>query len=128
MSYLLLKHLHITCAALSGSLFLLRGLWMLHAPVMLQRRWIRIAPHLIDTLLLASALTMVFWSGQYPFVQNWLTAKVLALLAYIALGTIALKRGKTPAIRAWVLAAAVTLFGYILAVAISRQALPFLSF
>ena len=48
MNYLAVKHLHITCAALSGGLFLLRGLWMLHAPAMLQRRWIRIAPHLME--------------------------------------------------------------------------------
>lgn len=128
LSYLAVKHLHITCAAISGSFFIVRGIWKMRDSAMLERRWVRILPHLVDTLLLASALTMVFWSGQYPFVQNWLTAKVLALLAYIALGTIALKRGKTPAIRAWALAAAVTLFGYILAVAISRQALPFLSF
>ncbi|QJQ07705.1 SirB2 family protein [Undibacterium piscinae] len=128
MSYLAVKHLHITCAAISGSFFIVRGIWKMRDSAMLERRWVRILPHLVDTLLLASALTMVFWSGQYPFVQNWLTAKVLALLAYIALGTIALKRGKTPAIRASALAAAVTLFGYILAVAISRQALPFLSF
>jgi uncharacterized membrane protein SirB2 len=128
LSYLAVKHLHITCAAISGSFFIVRGIWKLRDSAMLERRWVRILPHLVDTLLLASALTMVFWSGQYPFVQNWLTAKVLALLAYIVLGTIALKRGKTPAIRAWALAAAVTLFGYILAVAISRQALPFLSF
>jgi uncharacterized membrane protein SirB2 len=128
LSYLAVKHLHLTCAAISGSFFIVRGIWKLRDSAMLERRWVRILPHLVDTLLLASALTMVFWSGQYPFVQNWLTAKVLALLAYIVLGTIALKRGKTPAIRAWALAAAVTLFGYILAVAISRQALPFLSF
>lgn len=128
LSYLAVKHLHITCAAISGSFFIVRGIWKLRDSAMLERRWVRILPHLVDTLLLASALTMVFWSGQYPFVQNWLTAKVLALLAYIVLGTIALKRGKTPAIRAYAFGAAVTLFAYILAVAISRQALPFLSF
>jgi uncharacterized membrane protein SirB2 len=125
LSYLAVKHLHITCAAISGSFFIVRGIWKLRESAMLERRWVRILPHLVDTLLLASALTMVFWSGQYPFVQNWLTAKVLALLAYIVFGTIALKRGKTPAVRAWAFVVAVTLFAYILAVAISRQALPF---
>ena len=61
---------------------------------MLQQRWVKIVPHVVDTLLLVSALTLVFWSDQYPFEQPWLTAKVLALIVYIALGTIALKRGK----------------------------------
>jgi uncharacterized membrane protein SirB2 len=124
MNYLAIKHLHITCAALSGSLFLLRGLWMLHAPAMLQRRWIRIAPHLIDTLLLATALIMVVWSGQYPFVQSWLSAKVIALLLYIALGSIALKRGKTRATRLTAFIAALAVFAYIAAVALTRQAWP----
>jgi uncharacterized membrane protein SirB2 len=122
MNYLILKHLHMSCAALSGSLFLLRGIWMLRGSPMLQRRWVRIAPHLIDTLLLASALTMVVWSAQYPFVQDWLTAKVLALLAYIVLGSIALKRGKTMAVRATAFAAALAVFAYIVLAAITKHA------
>ena len=124
MDYLTVRHIHITCAILSGSLFFLRGIWMWQGSAMLQKKWIRIAPHLIDTILLASALTMVFWSSQYPFVEAWLTAKVLALLLYIGLGTVALKRGKTKSVRvrAWIGALAV--FSYIVAVALTKQALP----
>jgi uncharacterized membrane protein SirB2 len=122
VNYLALKHLHITFAALSGSFFLLRGVWMLLDSPLLQRRWVRIVPHVVDTLLLASALGLVFWSGQYPFVQNWLTAKVLALVAYIVLGTIALKRGKTKGIRTFALLAALATFAYIVAVALTRRA------
>jgi uncharacterized membrane protein SirB2 len=122
VNYLALKHLHITFAALSGSFFLLRGVWMLQDSPLLQRRWVRIVPHVVDTLLLASALGLVFWSGQYPFVQNWLTAKVLALVAYIVLGTIALKRGKTKGIRTFALLAALATFAYIVAVALTRRA------
>lgn len=125
LSYLAVKHVHITCAAVSGCFFILRGYWRMRDAAILQRPWVRILPHLVDTLLLASALTMVFWSGQYPFQQNWLTAKVLALLAYIVLGTIALKRGKTARIRATALVSAMAVFGYIVAVAISRQVLLF---
>jgi uncharacterized membrane protein SirB2 len=124
-AYLAIKHLHMTCAAISGSFFILRGIWKMRDSAMLQQRWVRITPHLVDTLLLASALTLAFWSGQYPFQQNWLTAKLLALLAYIAFGTIALKRGKTPLIRAWAFAAAIFTFAYIVAVALSRQVVPF---
>ncbi|MEO6353820.1 MAG: SirB2 family protein [Oxalobacteraceae bacterium] len=124
MTYLAIRHLHITCALLSGSLFLLRGYWMLLDSPALQRRWVRIAPHVIDTLLLASALVMVFWSAQYPFVQNWLTAKVIALLVYIGLGTIALKRGKTRTVRVSAFIAALLVFAYIVGVALTRQAMP----
>lgn len=125
MSYLAIKYLHITSVALSGSFFLLRGLWMLRESDMLQRRWVRVLPHIVDTLLLGSALLMVFWSRQYPFVQPWLTAKVLALVAYIGLGTVALKRGKTKAVRRWAFMAALATFAYIMAVALTRQAMIF---
>lgn len=121
MNYLAIKHLHITFAVLSGSFFLLRGLWMLADSPMLQRRWVKVVPHVVDTLLLSSALVLVFWSGQYPFVQPWLTAKVLALVAYIVLGTVALKRGKTQGVRAFALLAALATFAYIVAVALTRQ-------
>jgi uncharacterized membrane protein SirB2 len=124
MSYLAIKHLHITFAALSGILFLTRGIWVLRASAMLQQRWVRIVPHVVDTLLLASALTMVVWSGQYPFVQNWLTAKVVALVAYIALGTMALKRGKTREARIAAFIGALVVFGYIVTVAVTRQPMP----
>ena len=122
MNYLALKHLHVTCAVLSGSFFVLRGLWMLTDSPLLQRRWVKVVPHVVDTLLLSTALALVFWSGQYPFVQPWLTAKVLALVAYIVLGTIALKRGKTKGVRTVALLAALATLAYIVAVALSRQA------
>lgn len=125
MNYLAIKYLHITSVVLSGSFFLLRGLWMLRESDLLQRRWVRVLPHIIDTLLLGSALVMVFWSRQYPFVQPWLTAKVLALLVYIGLGSVALKRGRTRAVRRWAFAAALATFAYIVAVALTRHAMPF---
>lgn len=121
MSYLAVKHLHMTFAALSGMLFLLRGVLMLQDSALLQQRWAKLVPHVIDTVLLASALVMVFWSAQYPFVEGWLTAKVLALIAYILLGTIALKRGKTKQVRLAAFLAALAVFAYIVKVALTRQ-------
>lgn len=84
-------------------------------------------PHFVDTLLLVTALTMMFMSSQYPFVLDWLSAKVIALLVYILLGMVALKWGKTREVKilAWVLA--ILTFTYIVAVAISRSVLPFVS-
>jgi uncharacterized membrane protein SirB2 len=125
VNYLAIKYLHMTCAALSGSFFLLRGIWMLRDSTMLQQRWVRIVPHIVDTALLASALIMVFWSVQYPFVQPWLTAKVLGLIVYVMLGTVALKRGKTRAARGWALVAALLTFAYIVMVAFTKQPLLF---
>ena len=121
MSYLAIKHLHVTCVTLSISLFFLRGVWSMRASPIMQQRWVKIAPHIIDTLLLGSALTLAWLSHQWPFQQTWLTAKVFGLLAYIILGSIALKRGKTRQIRlvAWLMALATV--GYIVAVALSRN-------
>ena len=123
-TYQTIKYLHMSCATISVSFFILRFIWMLRGSNMLQQRWVRIVPHVVDTILLASALTMVVWSGQIPFQQAWLGAKVLALLAYIILGSIALKRGKTVQGRALSFVAALVVFAYIVAVALSRQVLP----
>jgi uncharacterized membrane protein SirB2 len=126
LDYYTLKHFHMGCAAVSGSLFLVRGVWMLRASPQLQQRWVRIAPHLVDTLLLASAIALAVWSGQYPFVQGWLTAKVIALLGYIVLGAVALKRGRTRTVRACAFIGALALFAYIGVVALTKQPLPFI--
>lgn len=112
------------CAAVSGSLFLLRGVWMLRDSALLQQRWARIAPHVVDTLLLASALTLAVWSSQYPLAQHWLSAKVTALLVYIVLGAIALKRGRTKPVRAVAFVGALATFCYIVAVAVTKQPMP----
>jgi uncharacterized membrane protein SirB2 len=125
MDYLAIKHFHMAFALASGSLFLLRGVWMLQESAMLQRRWVKSVPHIVDTLLLISAVIMAVWSGQYPFVQSWLTAKVIALIAYIALGAIALKRGRSKTVRACAFIAALAVFFYIGSVAMTKQALVF---
>lgn len=124
--YLALKHLHLTTVILSFALFALRGVWMLADSRWLQQRWVRIVPHVIDTVLLASAIGLALVLHQYPFVHGWLTAKVLALIAYIILGGIALKRGPTKGIRtvAWI--AAMLVFGYIASVAVTHAPLGFL--
>ncbi|MCE1182043.1 MAG: SirB2 family protein [Rhodocyclales bacterium] len=122
MSYLLLKHLHVSCVVLSGLGFFVRGVLMLKASPWLNSRLARTLPHVVDTLLLGSAITMAVMSGQYPFAQSWLTAKFFGLLAYIFLGSLALKRGRTRAQRAGFFVLALLAFAYIVAVALTRQA------
>lgn len=124
MDYPSLKIIHVSCVATSYALFVLRGVWMMRESALLQRRWIKIAPHIVDTLLLASAAALAVVSHQYPLADGWLTAKVGGLLVYVGLGTVALKRGKTRRTRvaAWLAAQAV--FFYIVAVALTRRPLP----
>ena len=126
MSYLALKHLHVTCVVLSGLGFCLRGWWMLRESPLRQHRLTRTLPHIIDTLLLGSALTMAWMSGQYPFVNGWLTAKLIGLLAYILFGMMALKRGRTLTLRARYFGLAVLAYAYIVSVALTRS--PLLGF
>lgn len=88
--YSVIKFVHVSCVLISALSFFLRGVLMLRNSPLLDARWLKIAPHINDTLLLAAAITLVLLSHQYPLVDAWLTAKVLGLCAYIALGTFAL--------------------------------------
>ncbi|MCG8312317.1 MAG: SirB2 family protein [Pseudomonadales bacterium] len=121
--YIALKHSHMMFAFLSGIFFLIRGTWMLVDSPLLTQRWVKIAPHIIDTLLLACAIGLMFQISQYPFVHGWLTAKVVALVLYIVLGTIALKRGKTKKIRIIAFGFAVLSYLYMVSVAFNHHPL-----
>lgn len=127
MSYLFLKHLHVTAVLVSGTGFFLRGLLMLGDSPLLARRWLKVLPHVVDTVLLGSAIAMAILSEQYPFAQGWLTAKFFGLLAYILLGMVALKRGRTKSMRAGFFMAALLAFAYIVTVALTRHPLGFLA-
>jgi uncharacterized membrane protein SirB2 len=126
MDYTILKTLHLTTIAVTFALFLLRGAWMMAGSARLQARWVRVVPHVNDTLLLASGIALAVLIQQYPLVHGWLTAKLFALIAYIVLGTVALKRGRTRSLRiaAWV--AALLVFGYMVAVARAHDPFPFM--
>jgi uncharacterized membrane protein SirB2 len=78
-------------------------------------------PHVVDTVLLASAIGLTIVVHQYPLVNSWLTAKVVGLIIYIGLGTVALKRGSTPAIRTGAFIAALIIFAGIVATAIEHR-------
>lgn len=90
---------------------------------LLQKKWVKILPHIIDTVLLVSAIILAIQVSQYPLADSWLTAKVLALLVYIVLGSIALKRGKTKGIRVTAGIAAIATFVYMLSVAVTKNTL-----
>ena len=126
MAFSLLKQLHLSTIALTLALFVLRGVWMMRESPRLHARWVRIVPHLNDTLLLASGISLAVLTRQYPLVNGWLSAKLFALILYIVLGTIALKRGQTQGqrIAAWI--AALLVFCYMVAVAITRDPSPFI--
>ena len=126
MDYTTLKALHVASVMTSYTLFFVRGIWMIGDSPRLSARWVKVTPHVVDTVLLASAIAMALVIRQYPFVAGWITAKVLALVLYIALGAYALKRGRTKAVRVGAWIAAQCVFAYIVAVALTKDPLPFM--
>jgi len=127
LSILTIKFIHISCVLLSYTLFFLRGVWMLRASPTLQQRWVKVLPHIVDTALLLSAVTLAFSLSISPLSSPWLMAKIIALLLYILLGTLAIKRGKTLKIRLTAWLSAQLVFIYIVTVALTHNPLPWLS-
>lgn len=121
MDYLVIKTLHMGCVVISITLFVLRGTLQLQSKPWRQWRLLRMAPHVVDTVLLSSALWLAWRIGQYPFVNAWLTAKVLALLAYILLGHRALALTTPDAQRLPFFVAALLSVVYIVGVALTHS-------
>jgi len=121
MTYLILKAIHIVAAMTTISGFLLRGYWMLTESDKLQHRVTRIVPHVVDTVFLLSGIAMVWMLHLNAFTQPWLIAKFTGLIAYILLGTIAIKRGRNPQIRVIAMVGAVSVFAYIAGVALTKS-------
>jgi uncharacterized membrane protein SirB2 len=121
MSYAALKIIHVISVIFSYLLFMLRGIWMMQNSSILQRRWVKILPHVIDTVLLASAVTLVTMIQQYPGMSTWLSTKIGGLLLYIILGMMALRFGKSRKIKiiSWITAQIV--FFYIVLVALTKN-------
>lgn len=119
--FLWIKSIHVGSVCLSIAGFIARGVLMLRGSPLLKARFVRVAPHVVDTALLASAVWLAWFLRQVPFVDGWITAKVLGLAAYIVLGTIALKRGRSPRVRAAAFAAALATVAYVVSVALAHD-------
>lgn len=121
--YMIVKHLHLTAVALSLTLFTIRFYWLQRNPAKLQLKWIKILPHAVDTLLLASAIALCVLIQQYPISTPWLTAKVLGLFCYLGMGLMALKFGRNNLMR-WVgFVGGIACLGFVAKVAILKQPL-----
>jgi uncharacterized membrane protein SirB2 len=125
--YYALKNLHMLCAAISIIGFIVRGALRIQNSTLLQRKWLRIAPHIVDTLLLVSAIGLTIGIHQYPFTSSgaWLTTKVFGLLIYIGLGLVTLRFAKTQTMRVVAYILAILTFIYIANVALTKVPLPF---
>jgi uncharacterized membrane protein SirB2 len=120
MNYLLIKHLHVTAAGLSILFFIIRAYWSVTENGLLQKKAVRILPHVIDTVLLVCAILLAMMLGSAA-AQPWVLTKIVLLIAYIGVGTIAIRRGRTPRTRAIAAVIAVAIFAYIVGVAIRHN-------
>lgn len=124
MNYFVIKHLHVTSAVLSILFFMVRAWWSVRESPLLQTRVVKIAPHIVDTVLLVCGVLLAAMIGP---AQPWILAKIIALVFYIGVGTVAIKRGKTPASRAVAAVFAVVIFVYIVGVAIRHNPMSWLA-
>lgn len=116
-----IKWLHIACVVLSGGLFAVRGALALSGWPQVRHIALRALSWAIDSVLLLAAVALAWLSHQYPFVQPWLTAKVLLLFVYIGLGTVALRPGVAPRVRTAAYIGALGVLLAIVSIALARS-------
>ncbi|ACE85116.1 SirB2 family protein [Cellvibrio japonicus] len=124
--YLLLKHLHMTFVVLSFITFLLRGIWMLRGSRLLERKLVKILPHIINTILILSGIVLAVYLNMSPGSQPWLLAKIIGLVVYITLGVFAFKVA-SPTLRLGLWLAALVVFVQITSMAVHKNPLGLLA-
>lgn len=93
--YMAVKHLHLLLVLLSVSFFVIRFVLSIKGSALLQRKLVKVLPHVIDTFLLVSAAVLVWLLQINPLEQLWLAEKIIAVVAYILLGVYAFKARTT---------------------------------
>lgn len=119
--YTTLKTIHIICALLSISGYTLRGLWMLLESPLLNYRMTRILPHCIDAIFLGTGIWLAILLRYSPHEHPWFAAKLLGILAYILLGMVALRRGRSKTIRITTWLASLACFAYVVGAARTKS-------
>jgi len=116
------RNLHVILAYVTLIGFALRAIWAFMGSSRLASKPARILPHVVDTLLLACGLILVFGLG-HSLTSGWLVMKFVALLAYIGFGVLTLRASSVP-LRVVGVIGALASVGYIFAVALTRNPWP----
>jgi len=127
MDYSTLKLVHQSAVAISLAGFVARGAGIWAGAAWVRARMAKTLPHVVDTVLIGSAIWLAVILGVSPANAPWITAKIAGLFAYIALGMVAFRFGRTPAIRGGAFALALVTFAYIVSVAITKDPRGFLA-
>lgn len=128
MEFESIKLIHVSTVVISLSLFVLRFAGViLNLQRIIQAKVLKFLPHIVDTILLVSAITLAVKLGLKPGENPWILAKIIALIAYIIAGSYAIKRGKTRQVKIVSGIIALVIFGYIISVAVTKSILGFLA-
>lgn len=119
--YLLVKTIHMSCAMFSIAGFIVRGIWMMNDSDLLNKKIVKVLPHIIDTVFLLSGLCVVFILGSGLFSQSWLQTKIVLLFVYIGLGVVALRKGNPKGLKITAYFSAITVFAYIIGIAVFKN-------
>jgi len=121
----LVKLIHVSCVVLSALFFFGRGVIMIRYPEFVGRLWVRRTAELIDTLLLFSGAGLLWLTGQLPWLEMWLAAKLTALLLYILLGMVAFHWGRSQGVKVVSWIAAIGTYLLMVTIALNRNPWPF---
>ncbi|RYV00758.1 invasion protein [Shewanella sp. OPT22] len=125
--YPAVKHLHLMLIALSVVFFTVRFVLHLRGSAILEKKFLKIAPHVIDTFLLLSGVALCFIINQYPFENPWLTEKIGAVAAYIVLGIIAMKIDRGAIFKIFAYIGAISWLVYAARMAVFKQPIMIVS-
>jgi uncharacterized membrane protein SirB2 len=123
VDYAVVKLVHVSAVTLSIAGFFVRGAASLAGGAWVRSRPARTVPHLVDTVLLLSAVTLAWMLRLSPAHAPWLMAKVVGLVVYVGLGVVALRPGRPRAVRAGAWVAALMVVGWIVSVAVTKSPL-----
>ena len=126
--YETLKLVHLSTVVVTILGFMLRGYWMFTSSALLTNKLVKIVPHVVDTLLLASGIGLIMRLHLQLLDNGWLLAKIVALIAYVVFGAVALGRGKTMRARTAAFAASLAIFAYIVGAALSKSTYSWLAY
>ena len=127
LDYATVKLVHQSAVALSVTGFFVRGVASFAGAGWVRGRAAKSLPHVVDTALLLSALTLAWMLSLTPGDAPWLLAKIVGLVVYVGLGVVALRPGGSVAVRATAWVAALATVGWIVSVAITKNPRGFLA-
>jgi uncharacterized membrane protein SirB2 len=126
--YLIIKNIHMVFATLTIIGFLLRGYWRISGSSFYKSRAMKVLPHTVDALFLATGVWLIVMLNLNPMQHPWLLAKFVALFAYVGLGMIAFRFGRSPEIRLIAFVGAVASFAFVVGAAMAKSPLSWLAY